>query len=271
MNIRKLLGLEPKDPGFKEQPTPVGADAFTDVAPYYDELMATVPYRRWVDYLEALLHRMNYEPRDVLDLCCGTGQVGAEMARRGYDVLGADIAEGMVQHCYEREPVLPAVVMDATRLGLRRESLDLVVALYDSFNYIIDAAGLQRCFEGVSQALRPGGLIIFDMNTARALRIGLFTQDNANSNEPLEYHWEAHWDEARKLCKVDMKFRWRGPGEEVEFSETHYERAYEEDEVREMLASAGMETLHVFDAYTFHDPGVFSNRVFYVARALKVD
>ena len=271
MNIRKLLGLDPKADPIEEDPTPVGADAFTDVAPYYDELMATVPYRSWVDYVEAILRRMEYEPGRVLDLCCGTGQVGAEMLRRGYDVIGADIAGRMVRECYNREPPLPAVVMDATRLGLRRDSLDLVVALYDSFNYIVDPEGLRRCFEGVSRALRPGGLLIFDLNTERALRIGLFTQNNTNSSEPLEYRWKSHWDGERKLCRVDMKFRWRGPGESVEFSETHYERAYEEDEVRHMLASAAMETLHVFDAYTFREPGVFSNRVYYVARALKVD
>ena len=38
-----------------------------------------------------------------------------------------------------------------------------------------------------------------------------------------------------------------------------------------MLASAGMETLHVFDAYTFREPGVFAHRVYYVARALKAE
>lgn len=271
MNIRKLLGLEPASEAIEDEPTPVGADAFSDVAPYYDELMAAVPYKSWVDYVEAILRRMSYEPRDVLDLCCGTGQVGAEMRRRGYEALGADIAEGMVRECYERDPVLPAVVMDASDLGLRRDGFDLVVALYDSLNYIVDPDGLQRCFEGVSRALRPGALMIFDMNTERALRVGLFTQNNVNSTEPLEYRWKSHWDGDRKLCRVDMEFRWRGPGEKVKFSETHYERAYSEDEVREMLAAVGMETLHVFDAYTFNEPGVFSNRVYYVARALKVE
>ncbi len=271
MNLRRLLGLSPKSEAIEEEPTSVGDDAFSDVAPYYDELMAAVPYKSWVDYVESILRRLEYEPREVLDLCCGTGQVGAEMIRRGYDVLGVDVAERMVRRCYKREPYLPAAVMDATRLGLRRESLDLVVALYDSLNYIVDPEGLQRCFEGVSRALRPNALMIFDLNTARALRIGLFTQDNVNSTEPLEYRWKSDWDEERKLCRVQMNFRWRGPGEKVEFEETHYERAYEEDEVREMLAAAGMETLRIFDAYTFNEPGAFSNRVYYVARALKVE
>ncbi|MGD9498335.1 MAG: methyltransferase domain-containing protein [Armatimonadota bacterium] len=271
MNLRRLLGLEPQEQPPRWEPTPVGEDAFTRIAPYYDELMSTVPYRSWVDYVEAILRRVEHQPREVLDLCCGTGRVGSEMARRGYEVVGADLAERMVRQCAHRDPPLPAAVMDATQLGLRAESFDLVVSLYDSLNYIIDPKGLRACFGGVAQALRPGGLFIFDLNTPRALRVGLFTQTNAGTREPLQYRWQSYWDEARKLCRVEMHFRWRGTGAPVEFSETHYERAYEDTEVREMLAAAGMETLHVWDAYSFRSPGSFSNRVFYVARRPKVE
>ncbi len=270
MSLRRLLGLKPREGPLEGEPTPVGADAFTQVAPYYDELMCTVPYKSWVDYVEAILRRVGHRPLDVLDLCCGTGRVGAELALRGYDVVGVDVAEGMVHKCRERRPVLPAAVMDATKPGLREGSFDLVVSLYDSLNYIVDPDGLQACLHGVARALRPGGLFIFDLNTARALRIGLFTQTNASTREPLMYRWEAHWDEGRRLCRVDMHFRWRGPGEQVEFSETHYERAYEEREIREMLGAAGMETLHVWEAYGFRRPRNSSNRLYYVARKLEV-
>ena len=271
MSLRRLLGLGGGGERLPEEPTRVGEDAFTVVAPYYDELMDAVPYRSWVDYVESILRRDNEHPRDVLDLCCGTGRVGSELLRRGYGVLGLDLAEGMVRRCADRTPPLPAAVMDAGRLGLRPESFDLVVSLYDSLNYITDPGSLAECFQGVGRALRPGGLMVFDLNTTRALRIGLFTQTNAATREPPMYRWKSHWDERGKLCRVEMHFRWRGPGEPVEFHETHYERAYEEPEVREMLAAAGMETRHLYDAYSFRSPGNFSNRVFYVARKLKVE
>ncbi len=266
MSLRDLFRRRPPRGAIEETPTEVGKDAFSDVARYYDALMATVPYQRWVDYVERLLERFDARPRDVLDLCCGTGAVGGEMLRRGYKVVGVDLAEGMVRRCAERRPPLPAAVMDACSLGLREASLDLVVSLYDSLNYLTEPEGLASCFQGVAHALRPGGLLIFDLNTTRALRIGLFTQDNLRSGEPLLYRWEAHWDEQRKLCRVEMWFRWRGEGEKAEFSETHYERAYEEDEVREMLEAAGLTTLGVYDAYSFHPPSHLSNRVYYVAR-----
>lgn len=267
MSLGHLFRSSPTHEAIDEPPTQVGEDAFSEVAPYYDDLMASVPYQRWVDYVERLLHRFDARPRDVLDLCCGTGAVGREMLRRDYRVLGIDLSERMVRRCAARSPRLPAAVMDARRLGLKQASFDLVVSLYDSLNYIIEPDGLASCFRGVARALRPGGLLIFDLNTARALRLGLFTQDNIRSAEPLLYRWQSHWDEERKLCRVDMSFSWRGEGQKAEFSETHYERAYEDEQVQEMLRAAGLSTLAVYDAYSFRAPSRFSTRLYYVARS----
>jgi len=157
--------------------------------------------------------------------------------------------------------------MDAAALGLREASLDLVVSLYDSLNYITEVEGIASCFRGVAHALRPGGLFIFDLNTPRALRSGFFTQDNLRSGEPLLYRWQADWDESRKLCRVNMWFRWRGAGEATEFRETHYERAYQDGEVRSMLEAAGLRVLTVYDAYGFRPASRLSTRWYYVARS----
>ncbi len=241
MSLRELLlGHGHRGENIEDDPTPVGQDAFSKIAEYYDELMATVPYARWVDYVEEILQRWYVRPKDVLDLCCGTGAVGKELLRRGYNVVGADLSEPMVRACGEGSPALPAAAMDATRSALRPESFDLIVCLYDSLNYIV----------------APGGL---------ALRIGLFTQNNMTTNEPLQYKWLSTWDERRRLCKVDMQFIWHGAEEPQLFREMHYERAYEIDEVRGMIKKAGLRTLAVYDAYSFDSPTAKSDRVYFMA------
>ncbi|MCD6359930.1 MAG: class I SAM-dependent methyltransferase [Armatimonadetes bacterium] len=265
MNLRTLLGWGHRSDSIEEEPTRVGEDAFSEVANYYDLLMANVPYKQWVDYLERILSRWYANPHDVLDLCCGTGAVGWELARRGHNVVGADLSERMVRGCRRRSPPLPAAVMNAERLAWRSESFDMVVSLYDSLNYIIEPDGLRAAFEEVRRVLRPGGVFIFDMNTAHALRIGLFTQNNRNTGEPLQYDWRSTWDEKRQLCRVDMDYTWHGDNGPVRFHETHYERAYDIDEVRGMLRGAGLKSLAVYDAYSFHDPHRLSERLYYLA------
>jgi SAM-dependent methyltransferase len=243
--------------------------AFTAVAEYYDRLMAHVPYDRWVDYVLQLVGRHGGEPRQVLDLACGTGRVGQEFERRGYQAAGVDLSEGMIRQAEAQRRSqggeMAVCVMDARRLGLR-PAFDLVVSLYDSLNYVLKPTELQFVFEGVRRGLRPAGLFIFDLNTTRALRTGLFTQSNRHSSQPLKYDWQSEWDPRRRLCTVRMWFRWEQNGEEHTFEEVHYQRAYELDEVRTLLGAAGLDCLDIYEAYSVRRPGRWSARAFFVAR-----
>jgi SAM-dependent methyltransferase len=202
----------------------------------------------------------------VLDLCCGTGKVGAEMARRGYEVVGVDLSEPMTRGCARQQPPLPAAVQDAAQLGFRAESLDLVVSLYDSLNYVLEAERLAACFRDVYAALRPGALLIFDMNTPRALSTDLFSQSNLGSSDPLVYTWKAHWDGRTRLCRVDMWFRWRGDGQDHEITETHWQYAYRPQDVVRMLREAGFSGTAAYEAYSFRPVTRWSDRAYYVAR-----
>lgn len=248
-----------------QQSTRPGRGEFDAVADYYDYLMRAIPYGEWVDYVEALLRRHGLQARRVLDLCCGTGKVGSEMLRRGYEVYGADLSEKMARHCRRQEPPLPAAVMDASALALRSDCLDLVVALYDSLNYILDAGQLSSCFRGVWRILKPAGAFIFDMNTVYALAAGFFAQSNVGSGDLLEFDWRPRWDSATKICRVDMRFWWRDGQHRKAFRETHYQRAYEVDELEEMLTAAGFAQVHIYHAYTFRPPARWSDRIFVLA------
>ncbi|MGQ9732167.1 MAG: class I SAM-dependent DNA methyltransferase [Candidatus Zipacnadales bacterium] len=258
--LRRLLSSSPSTTGVP------ATDAFQEIGPYYDELMSTVPYREWVDYLEKILVRFSVRPQTALDLACGTGMVGAELARRGIPrVFGIDISEGMVRVALQKRR-LRAVVQDARALGLRRATFDLVVSLYDSLNYILNPQGLLACFEGVRECLRPGGLFIFDLNTIRALELNLFTQDNLRSQDRLLYSWRSEWDAKQRLCTVRMWFRWRGEGVGREFVEIHRQRGYTDEEVQELLMQARLTVHEVYDGYSFEPPHSQSTRVFYVAQ-----
>lgn len=240
------------------------ADAFELIGAYYDRLMRGVPYTDWVDYVEKLLDRFDAQPHVVLDLACGTGKVGAEMARRGYRAFGVDLSEGMARIAVEQGR-LPAAVQDARALGLRGEAFDLVVSLYDSLNYVLEPEGLLNCFQDVRHCLKGDGVFIFDLNTIRALALDLFTQNNLRSREPLLYSWKSRWDPDARVCTVDMWFKWRGGGPEREFAEVHRQRGYDDDEVRGLLQAADLKLYAVYNAYTFDPPNALSTRVFYIA------
>ncbi|QBI22005.1 class I SAM-dependent methyltransferase [Egibacter rhizosphaerae] len=67
-----------------------------------------------------------YAPGTVLDAGCGTGRVAIELARRGYQVVGADVSESMLSTARRLEPAIEWVCADLSDLDLARRS-DVVV------------------------------------------------------------------------------------------------------------------------------------------------
>ena len=247
-------------------PTRPGQGEFDAVAQYYDHLMRTVPYAGWVDYVEALVRRWKSHPRQVLDLACGTGRVGSEMLRRGYDVTGADLSEPMVRECAKQAPPLTAVVSDAGQLALADESFDLVVCLYDSLNYLLEPQQFCGAMAEAHRVLRRNGLLVFDMNTIRALSTAMFTQASMSGPDPLHYDWHAYWDPWTRLCRVEMWFGYHAPEGVREFCETHYQRAYTSREIAGALEAAGFRRHKSYDAYRFTPVTPWTDRAYYVAR-----
>ena len=252
-------------------PEASGAEvAFGQVAQYYDHLMRNVPYRFWLTYVQSLLDRFRLRPKRVLDLACGTGTMAFLMEEAGYEVVGADVAPAMLQRAQEkaehRGSAARFVLQDASCLSFRDE-FDAAISLFDSLNYVRGEDRLCAVFRGVRQALRSGGLFVFDINTLRALRLNLFSQEHFTPRDWLHYRWVSHWDEEEQLCTIDMEF-WvkKSQGAEEHFRETHYQTAYPLHQIEKMLAEAGLEPVGSFDAYRTLPPHQLSTRIFLVAR-----
>ncbi|MEN6372422.1 MAG: class I SAM-dependent methyltransferase [Armatimonadota bacterium] len=240
---------------------------FIDITEHYDDLMANVPYRLWVDYIENILKKLNYHPRTVLDVACGTGTVDELLVEHGYEVTGADIAPGMIEVARRKtvasETNIEYHVSDAAELSLGRK-FDLAISLFDSLNYITDESRLAQAMKRVGEHVVPGGYFIFDVNTEYALAHGFFNQTNLGSYP--RYVWNSSYDRATRICSVTMVFEVLEDGKPRQFTEVHKQKAYKLDELDAMLIAAGFETIARYHAYKFKQPTRRSDRVFFVAR-----
>ena len=245
------------------------ASQFDGIAFLYDELMRGVPYAAWVDYVQRILARYECHPSSVLDLCCGTGSVGLLFAEKGCRVSFVDISPAMVALARRKTEAKGIQadfhVQDVSSLRLGRR-FDLVISLFDSLNYVLDSCALQESFQNVCEHVQPGGMFIFDMNTELAFATGLFNQSNLGSRTPLLYEWRSTYDPAARICSIQMDFVYKRGGIDRQVSVTQYQRAYDEEEVEEMLTTAGLQVVAVYNAYTFRKATKRSDRVFFVAR-----
>ena len=75
---------------------------YESFAHLYDEFMQTIPADEWADYIEQLFEKHQLRPHLVLDLACGTGSLALELNQRGYDMIGVDGSEEMLQQAGEK-------------------------------------------------------------------------------------------------------------------------------------------------------------------------
>ena len=244
--------------------------SFGPVTPFYDLLMAGVPYRLWADYLQKVWTRHGQAPRTVLDLACGTGTVSRLLAERGCVVTGVDLSAGMLeaarQRAAEARLSIPFVQQDAADLDLGDARFDAAVCLFDSLNYILEPERLQSALARVCAHLQPGGSFLFDVNTEYALAEGMFNQSCTRKGEPLHYRWRSRYNPDTRLCTIRMNFSYDdGSGGRQAFTEVHRQRAYSKDELTQWLRAAGFSEVFVYDAYSTDPPKKRSDRLFYFA------
>ncbi len=210
-------------------------DQFGRIAPYYDALMERVPYDSWAAYVSELA-RLAGRPirpgRKLLDLATGTGSVALQFAARGCATTGIDISEPMLAEARRKADSkgLDVAFIECDLCDFRLpERFDHAVCLYDSLNYVVESEELKRVFANVRQALVPGGLFIFDVNTVHALEAELFTQRNP-AGAAVQYRWTSKYDPGTRRSRIEMHFHIAATGED--FTIHHHQRAYTDEELR---------------------------------------
>jgi SAM-dependent methyltransferase len=94
----------------------------------------------------------------VLDAGCGTGRVGIELARRGFDVVGTDLDPGMLDTAREKASSVYWVLGDLVDVELGR-SFDLIAMPGNVMIFV--APGTEgRVLSNLTRHLRPGGLLV---------------------------------------------------------------------------------------------------------------
>ena len=142
--------------------------SYNSFARFYDRLTANVDYKAIADLVDSLIKKHSEYDEVVLDLACGTGRVSEQLALKGYDVIGVDNSQEMLEAAQERfdESGLDVTLLeqDMTELDLWG-AVDCTVCLLDSLDHLHDASELKKAFERVSMYTCVGGLFVFDLNT----------------------------------------------------------------------------------------------------------
>jgi ubiquinone/menaquinone biosynthesis C-methylase UbiE len=243
---------------------------YDQYAKVYDDSGQVVFSLKMIPYLGELLQRHPAPGQSMLDLACGTGTVALSFAHQGWEVYGVDASSGMLDQARQKaEQAGQALALSQQdmRQFILPHPVTLVTCLYDSLNYMLKLAELERVFQQVARALTPGGVFLADMNTRVTLEQVWGNNTFFVENDELAVIMRSHYEPLTGLSTVDIVgFVRESDGLYSRFDEHHAEVAYPNDEVGDALQEAGLVVEAAYKCFHFDPPDAHTRRVMWVAR-----
>lgn len=258
-------------------------EIYTDFARVYDELMDNTPYEEWGNRLNELIRKygvsapgrdaenlLDSEKNLVVDLGCGTGTLAELLYEKGYDMIGVDASESMLNIAMDKKAESGSEILylqqDMRELELY-STVGTVYSVCDSLNYILEEEELKTVFSLVNNYLFPGGIFIFDFNTDYKYREVIGNTTIAENREDCSFIWENYYDPEEEINEYDLTiFVQEEENLFRRFTETHFQRGYTVEQMLRLVEEAGMKVVEVKDADTGEAVTEQSERVYMVAR-----
>ena len=253
--------------------------SYTNFAYVYDTFMDNVPYDEWCDYLVSLLKEYGIDDGLILDMGCGTGNMTSRLCQLGYDMIGIDNSEDMLAIAREKavgdEENILYLLQDMRSFELYG-TVRAIVSICDSMNYILKEEELLQVFKLVNNYLDPEGLFIFDLNTLYKYETLLGDRTIAENRGDCSFIWDNYYYDEEKINEYELSIYVKAEDEDemegaegelfYRYTETHYQRAYDLETVKQLIEKAGMKFVAVYDAMTRNAPAEDSERVYIIAR-----
>lgn len=250
-------------------------EAYTDFAQVYDELMDETPYEKWSHNITDVLEEYDIRDGLVLELGCGTGSMTELLAAKGYDMIGVDASEEMLNIANDKRIESGH---DILYLNQDMRTFELygtvraVVSVCDSLNYLLEDEDIIECFKLVNNYLDPKGIFFFDFNTRYKYENVIGDTVIAENREDCSFIWENFYDPEEMINEYDLTVFVKEDSEDEDifrrFQEVHYQRGYTFEEMKGFIEKAGLVFIKAYDADTLGEVTAESERIYCVAQEL---
>ena len=243
-------------------------EAYTGFSEVYDTFMDNVQYSKWGEYIIDILKEYGITNGILCEIGCGTGKMTKLLSDRGYDMIGIDSSADMLDIAHDKRG------NDGKILYLNQDMKEMelygtvraFVSCCDSVNYLLTGEELLTTFKLVNNYLDSKGLFIFDMNTTYKYKELLADNVFAENRDDASFIWENFYDEDEKINEYDLTLFVKEDELYRKYEEVHYQKAYDIEEVEELIEKSGLKLLAVYDAYTRESVREDSERVIFIAQ-----
>lgn len=239
---------------------------------FYDKLTSNISYKKRAEYFDMLIKKHNGKKNLLLDLACGTGSLSEEFSRMGYDVIGVDASEEMLNEALDKKfdsgLNIQYLCQDMTKLDMFG-TIDVTICALDSLNHLNNADDVQKTFDKVSLFCEPNGLFIFDVNMPYKHKYVLGDNTFIYDIDDVFCVWQNSFDSKSDNYRVDITLDIFGKNENGLY-ERYYEElseiAFERIKIEEMLIKSGFLVEAVYDFDSVNLPSENSEKLVFVTR-----
>ena len=221
---------------------------YSTLANIYHEMYQHIfDYDKEFDFYDSILKSNNSQK--ILEIGCGSGMLARRFLKNGYDYLGLDLFNEMLDIARREVMSDKFIQCDMQNLSFDRQ-FDSVLITGRSIAYMIDNQGIIDTFTGVHKALKDRGLFVFGVFEAN----GIF--DNFSDFEQTIEHNNKKIKRTSKL-KMNLSTGWtydwyadyliEQDNEIVEFNDVTTLRAFTKDEVALFLKLTGFYIKEIID------------------------
>ena len=248
---------------------------YTQLAGVYDEIYQTLfDYDKEYAVYQGFLSK--YQAQSILEIGCGTGHLAKRFIANGYDYLGLDLNQEMLdiaaQNMSQNDKNTEGGYFQQAdmRNFQMSQTFDTVLITGRTISYLLTNVDILSCFQSIKRCLKPNGLLIFDAIDA----VPLFNAFEKVAKTTLETTFKNNHYKRNSICNPNLLTGWTWDWSSAYFQKQNDDyveigqdfatlRAFTKDEMTLLLTMSGFTLCTIVDkeTYTWQD-------AFYVAQSV---
>ncbi|MFP5270443.1 class I SAM-dependent DNA methyltransferase [Coleofasciculus sp.] len=183
------------------------------IKPYSDyDVLARIYQERWnqiyddqvIQILENLFLQHLPNQAQILDLCCGNGNLIPPLLLKGYQVTGLDGSEAMLHYAREKAPESRLILGDARSFEFS-PTFHGVISAGNSLNHVMNFDELKSVFNNVFVALLDNGLFAFNLSMEERYQSSQWNNiQRCGVNDDYIWIWQQIYDFDEKIGRRDI-------------------------------------------------------------------
>jgi len=221
---------------------------YSSLANIYHEMYQHVfDYDKEFSFYDSILRKNNC--RKILEVGCGSGMLARRFMKNGYDYLGLDLYNEMLDIARREVKSAKFIQSDMRDISFNQQ-FDSILITGRSLAYIIENQGIVDTFTGIHKSLKDNGLFVFGIFEAN----GIF--DNFSDFEQIIVHNDKKIRRISKLKKnleTGWTYDWfakyiiEQDGEISEHDDLTTLRAFTKDEILLFLKLTGFKIIEIIE------------------------